>query len=83
MIHTPRAAGDHASCSAGFSVVVPQEDNVAQTDGSQHPWLEDRGPTLTLLMAVDSATGDVVQSVFHTTEDTRGYLVFLEGMVRQ
>ena len=43
MIHTPRAAGDHASRSAGFSVVVPQEVNVAQADGSQHPWWQDRG----------------------------------------
>ena len=54
-----------------------------QIDGSQHPWLEDRGPKLTLLIAVDDATGTVAQAVFHTTEDTRGYLVLLEGLVRQ
>ena len=28
-----------------------------QIDGSNHPWLEDRGPKLTLLIAVDDATG--------------------------
>ena len=54
-----------------------------QIDGSNHPWLEDRGPKLTLLIAVDDATGVVAQAVFRTSEDTRGYLVLLEGLVRQ
>ena len=53
-----------------------------QIDGSHHPWLEDRGPKLTLLIAVDDATGVVAQAVFRTTEDTRGYLVLLEGLAR-
>ena len=54
-----------------------------QIDGSNHPWLEDRGPKLTLLIAVDDATGTVAQAVFRTSEDTRGYLVLLEGLIRQ
>ena len=62
---------------------MPQEGMLVQIDGSQHPWLEDRGPKLTLLIAVDDATGAVAQAVFRTTEDTRGYLVLLEGLVRQ
>ena len=62
---------------------MPQQGMVVQIDGSQHPWLEDRGPKLTLLIAVDDATGTVAQAVFRTTEDTRGYLVLLEGLVRQ
>ena len=52
-------------------------------DGSQHPWLEDRGPKLTLLIAVDDATGTVARAVFRTTEDTRGYLVLLKGLFHQ
>ena len=36
---------------------MPQEGVVVQIDGSQHPWLEERGPKLTLLLAVDDATG--------------------------
>ena len=52
---------------------MPQEGMLVQIDGSQHPWLEDRGPKLTLLIAVDDATGVVAQAVFRTTEDTRGY----------
>ena len=62
---------------------MPQEGLLVQIDGSNHPWLEDRGPKLTLLIAVDDATGTVAQAVFRTSEDTRGYLVLLEGLVRQ
>ena len=62
---------------------MPQEGLLVQIDGSDHPWLEDRGPKLTLLIAVDDATGTVAQAVFRTGEDTRGYLVLLEGLVRQ
>ena len=62
---------------------MPQEGMLVQIDGSQHPWLEDRGPKLTLLIAVDDATGVVAQAVFRTSEDTRGYLVLLEGLIRQ
>ena len=62
---------------------MPQEGMLVQIDGSQHPWLEDRGPKLTLLIAVDDATGTVAQAVFRTTEDTRGYLVLIESLIRQ
>ena len=62
---------------------MPQEGMLVQIDGSHHPWLEERGPKLVLLLAVDDATGVVAQAVFHTGEDTRGYLVMLEGLVRQ
>ena len=62
---------------------MPQEGMLVQIDGSQHPWLEERGPKLTLLIAVDDATGTVAQAVFRTSEDTRGYLVLLEGLIRQ
>ena len=62
---------------------MPQEGMLVQIDGSHHPWLEDRGPKLTLLIPVDDATGVVAQAVFRNTEDTRGYLVLLEGLIRQ
>lgn len=62
---------------------MPQEGMLIQVDGSPHPWLEERGPKFDLLLAVDDATGTVVQAIFHPTEDTRGYLVLLEGLVRQ
>ena len=62
---------------------MPQEGMLIQVDGSPHPWLEDRADKFVLLLAVDDATSTVAQAVFHTTEDTRGYLVLLEGLVRQ
>ena len=62
---------------------MPREGMLVQVDGSHHPWLEERGPKLVLLLAVDDATGAVAQAVFRPSEDTRGYLVLLEGLVRQ
>ena len=41
-----------------------------QIDGSNHPWLEDRGPKLTLLIAVDDATGAVARAVFRIAART-------------
>jgi transposase len=38
---------------------MPQEGTMVQMDGSYHDWLEDRGPWLTLLLAVDDATGTI------------------------
>ena len=62
---------------------MPQEGMLIQVDGSPHSWLEERGPKFVLLLAVDDATGVVAQAIFHPSEDTRGYLVLLEGLVRQ
>ena len=62
---------------------MPQEGMLVQVDGSHHPWLEDRGPKFVLLLAVDDATGVVAQALFHPSEDTRGYLALLEGLVQQ
>ena len=62
---------------------MPQEGMLIQVDGSPHAWLEERGPKFVLLLAVDDATGTVAQAVFHPSEDTQGYLVLLEGLVRQ
>ena len=62
---------------------MPQEGMLIQVDGSPHAWLGDRSEKFVLLLAVDDATGVVAQAIFHPTEDTRGYLVLLEGLVRQ
>ena len=57
---------------------MPQSGMLVQLDGSHHAWLEDRGPKFALLLAVDDATGTVVNAVFRTGEDTRGYFMLLE-----
>ena len=61
---------------------MPQEGMLVQVDGSHHSWLEERGPKL-VVVAVDDATGVVAQAVFRVSEDTRGYLALLEGLIRQ
>ena len=53
-----------------------------QLDGSPHAWLEDRGPILTLLLAVDDATGTVPAALFQKQEDTPGYLLLVQEIVR-
>ena len=60
----------------------PQEGMLLQLDGSPHAWLENLGPTFTLLLAVDDATGTVPAALFQKQEDTLGYLLLLQEIVR-
>lgn len=46
---------------------------LVQVDGSRHDWLEGRGPWLTLVGAIDDATGLVTGATFRDQEDTAGY----------
>ncbi len=62
---------------------MPQEGMLLQLDGSHHLWLEERGPWLTLLLAVDDATGTVPYALFQEQEDTRGYLSLLQGIIER
>ena len=62
---------------------MPQAGMLVQLDGSHHAWLEDRGPKFVLLLAVDDATGTVVNAVFRTGEDTRGYFMLLDGLIQR
>jgi hypothetical protein len=53
-----------------------------QTDGSHHPWLEKRGPWLTLLGVIDDATGKVPAAHFQAErENSAGYLRLLRNVV--
>lgn len=56
---------------------MPQRGLLLQLDGSDHEWLEGRGPRLVLLGAVDDATGEVVAALFRDQEDTQGSLLLL------
>lgn len=49
-----------------------------QLDGSPFDWLEGRGPTLTLLGAIDDATSTVVALHFRPTEDLHGYATLFQ-----
>ena len=59
----------------------PQEGMLLQIDGSRHDWLEDRGPSLTLIGAVDDATGTVPFALFREHEDAHGYLLMLHEII--
>ena len=48
-----------------------------QIDGSPFDWLEGRGPTMTLLGAIDDATSEVIALHFRPTEDLHGYATLL------
>ena len=61
---------------------APQEGLLLQIDGSRHDWLEGRGPMLTLLGAVDDATGLVPVALFRDREDSQGYFLLLERILR-
>jgi transposase len=59
----------------------PQEGMLLQIDGSPHDWLEGRGPHLTLIGAIDDATGKVPCAFFQEQEDSRGYFLLLREIV--
>jgi len=54
---------------------------LVQWDGSEHAWLGERGPRLTLLAAIDDATGVVLAARFRQAEDAHGYLQLLADLV--
>lgn len=59
-----------------------REGVLVQMDGSRHDWIEGRGSWLTLLLAVDDATGTVPYALFHEQEDTLGYFMLLWGIIQ-
>jgi transposase len=61
----------------------PQEGMLLQIDGSRHQWLEERGPWLTLILAVDDATSKHPAGLFREQEDAHGYFLLLEEIVRR
>lgn len=60
-----------------------QEGMVAQIDGSRHAWLGVSGGMLTLLAAIDDATGKLAAAVFREEEDAAGYFLLVQQMLEQ
>ena len=48
-------------------------------DGSHHPWLGGQAPPFTLLIAVDDATGTVVDALFCEQEDAHSYFLLIRA----
>jgi len=59
----------------------PQKGMLVQIDGSRHDWLEGRGERMSIVGAIDDASGEVLHALFRPQEDTEGYFRLLEGMV--
>ena len=55
----------------------PQAGMLLQIDGSDHDWLEGRGPRLTLIAAIDDATNEVPYALFREEEDAAGYFLLV------
>jgi hypothetical protein len=55
---------------------------MAQADGSEHDWLEGRGPRMTLLGMIDDATGQILVR-FYESETTEAYMDLLGRYVRK
>ena len=62
---------------------MPREGVLIQLDGSYHRWLGKDGPQFTLQLAVDDATGTVVNALFCELENTRSYFLLLDGLIRR
>jgi len=94
-IHLSRATVDRWLRTAGISAPrkrrpakahhrrdrMAQEGCLLQVDGSRHDWLEGRGPYLTLVGAIDDATGLVVGATFREQEDAQGYFQVLRQVL--
>ena len=62
---------------------MPREGMLIQIDGSYHRWLGEDGPQFTLLLAVDDATGIVVNALFCELESTRSYFLLMRGLIER
>ncbi len=62
---------------------MPGAGMLLQVDGSVHHWLEGRGPALTLLAAIDDATGLITAATFRDAEDSAGYLELIRDTARR
>ena len=61
---------------------MTREGMLIQIDGSYHRWLGEDGPQFTLLLAVDDASGWVVNALFCEQENTRSYLLLMRDLIR-
>ena len=61
---------------------MAREGMLIQIDGSYHRWLGEDGPQFTLLLAVDDATGCVVNALFCEYENTRSYFLLMRGLIQ-
>ena len=62
---------------------MPRDGVLIQSDASYHRCLGEYSPPFTLLLAVDDATGCVVNARFCDQEDSHNYLLLMRGLLRR
>ena len=62
---------------------MPRAGMLIQLDGSYHRWLTDHSPPFTLLLAVDDATGSVVNALFCNHEDSHNYFLLMQNLLQR
>ena len=62
---------------------MPREGMLIQMDGSYYRWLGGTGPQFMLLIAVDDATGAVVNALFCGQEDARNYFLLMQDLLQR
>ena len=62
---------------------MPREGMLIQLDGSHHHWLGDQVPPFTLLIAVDDATGTVVDALFCEKKAVYSYFLLIQGLLQR
>jgi len=60
-----------------------QQGELLLWDGSPHRWLGESGSMWTLVVAMDDATGALLQGVFSEHEDAQSYLTCLKQLLRE
>ena len=60
-----------------------KEGELIQIDGSHHHWFEGRGPKSSLLLAIDDATGKIMNAHFAKTEALWPYYELLSSYISQ
>lgn len=61
----------------------PCVGELVQIDGSLHAWFEERGPTCTLIVFIDDATGRLMGLRFAPAETTQAYMETLDDYLRE
>ena len=61
---------------------MPRQGMLIEMDGRHHPWLGDQALPFALLIAVDDATGTVVDAFFCEQEDAHSYFLLIQGLVQ-
>jgi len=59
----------------------PRAGMMLQVDGSEHAWLPGKKRRISLVTAIDDATGELVYARFHEVETTAAYLLMLRSIV--